>query len=254
MISYGHYALGLGCQNDTVACQDGALVQGNYVNVDFLGRPLAPVAGRFGIEISAAQPSLQTVGGLGAGAANTIAMAAFNAMEADGPGAPPNGAVSWAGNRFVGIPQSGRVPVRFSPYTNLGGEPTPNDPGDADDGANRWQNSPEFVSVSWTEGPNPTTTIQYRVDTAVANADYPLRVDLQRVVPDSANTVATADVVRSETYPAASAQQLVTVVYPVIASSMLPFMAMATDASGRSSEYTALVGDVLLVNGFEDTP
>jgi hypothetical protein len=68
---------------------------------------------------------------------------------------------------------------------NLGA--TPNDPGDADANppvgggvyysGNRLQNYPEIVEYS-NDGANVTLT--YRVDTDVANATYPLRIDIAR--------------------------------------------------------------------------
>ena len=57
---------------------------------------------------------------------------------------------------------------------------TANDAGDADSGANRLQNSPDItadVSVNQISGSLANVTISYRVDTAPANATFPLVVE-----------------------------------------------------------------------------
>ena len=57
---------------------------------------------------------------------------------------------------------------------------TANDAGDADSGANRLQNSPDItadVSVNQISGSLANVTISYRVDTAPANAAFPLVVE-----------------------------------------------------------------------------
>ncbi len=242
LLSYGFTAVLLSCQNGTMACEDGAVVQGNYINVDADG-VLLPV---------------QTIGGLNPGEANTIGITTSFGIVASGGAGAPYGTVAWVGNRFVGIPPSGRVPMRFSAGGGIGGTPLPNDPGDADDGPNRLQNSPEILSITITDpvGLNPrTVNIQYRVDSAVGNSDYPLRIDLQRVTGYANRLSSIAEILRTESYPAASAQQTVTLVCPVIgAGDVLPFVAMATDASGRSSEYTVVHGDVILNDEFEEVP
>src|SRR5690606_21851978 len=107
--------------------------------------------------------------------------------------------------------------------------PTANDVDDADTGNNNGQNHPQIVSASQVGN---ALTITYRVDTAPANATYPLRVDFFHNLRGGAG-----DLLLQDEYPEASAQAERTIVVdlpPGVAG--IPFVATATDADGHASE------------------
>ena len=90
-------------------------------------------------------------------------------------GFQPAGIAAEAGtlSTIVAFNTFGGAPGQYLPV-DLGADgPTPNDPGDADDGPNRLQNAPEILSATNTDD---RITVRYRVDTAPANATYPLTV------------------------------------------------------------------------------
>ena len=121
--------------------------------------------------------------------------------------------------------------------------PTPNDSGDADTGSNGVQNAPEIIAASQSGN---QLTVTYRVDSDVANATYPLRVDFHADVAGGAGAWLTQD-----SYPEASAQQQRTVTLLVPAGMRaIPFVATATDAGGRTSELSTAF-DVIFEDGFE---
>ena len=121
--------------------------------------------------------------------------------------------------------------------------PTPNDIGDADGGANRTQNWPEIVAASLAGN---QLTLTYRVDTDVAHASWPLRIDFHANVRGGSGAWLGAD-----TCPAASAGQLRTLTLLLPAGvRALPVVATATDAAGRSSEFSPAF-DVLFEDDFD---
>lgn len=120
---------------------------------------------------------------------------------------------------------------------------TANDSDDADTGTNGVQNWPVILSASQARN---QLTITYRVDTLISNASYPLRIDFYANVQGGSGVWLTQD-----SYPASSAQQLRTVTLLVpIGAKAIPFVATATDANGRSSEFSP-VYDVIFEHDFE---
>lgn len=86
----------------------------------------------------------------------------------------------------------------------------------------------------------------YRVDTALANASYPLRVDFYADVRGGSGEWLTQD-----TYPQASAQQQRTITLLVPAGARaIPFVATATDAGGHTSEFSPAF-DVIFEDDFD---
>ena len=109
--------------------------------------------------------------------------------------------------------------------------------------SNGVQNAPEIIAASQSGN---QLTVTYRVDSDVANATYPLRVDFHADVAGGAGAWLTQD-----SYPEASAQQQRTVTLLVPAGMRaIPFVATATDAGGRTSELSTAF-DVIFEDGFE---
>lgn len=120
---------------------------------------------------------------------------------------------------------------------------TANDSGDADVGANGVQNWPEILSASQAGN---QLTVTYRVDTAIENASYPLRIDFYADVQGGSGLWLSQD-----SYPASSAQQERTITLMVpIGAKAIPFVATATDTGGRSSEFSPAL-DVIFEHDFD---
>jgi hypothetical protein len=219
-------------------------IKGNYIGTDWSGRqPLpngfpqlgAAQAGG-GIQVQGGDGSALPIGGFGEGEANLIA---FNT----GAGIIAGTNVSTAAfdsraNLVHHNRGAGRANIDIGPPG-----PTPNDSGDADTGSNGVQNAPEIIAASQSGN---QLTVTYRVDSDVANATYPLRVDFHADVAGGAGAWLTQD-----SYPEASAQQQRTVTLLVPAGMRaIPFVATATDAGGRTSELSTAF-DVIFEDGFE---
>ncbi|HET9484936.1 MAG TPA: hypothetical protein VFO79_13335, partial [Xanthomonadales bacterium] len=111
----------------------------------------------------------------------------------------------------------------------------PNDADDADAPANRGQNFPEILAYA-ADPDNTTITFTYRVDTAPANATYPLRIDFYKAQGDELDLLVVTD-----TYTAAEAQTSKSLTVSPPFGAMYPdetLVAIATDADGNSSEVT----------------
>jgi hypothetical protein len=130
------------------------------------------------------------------------------------------------------------------PFDNTD-RPRANDPGDADAATNRIQNHPEIQSA--VRAPDGTITVDFRVDTAVANATCPMRVDFYRADPAGGPLAK----VGSASIAAVDAQTTRSIVLTETLG--LGFLtAMAPDALGNSSEYADVVDlDRILRDGFE---
>lgn len=212
----------------------GFEIKGNYIGTDWTGtRPLpngfealnaAQYGGGIQIQNGASDPIAIPIGGFADGEANLIAynwgagiVAANNsageAFDSRANAIHHNRGVGHA-NIDIGVPG-----------------PTPNDVDDADTGANGQQNWPEILTASQVGN---QLTVTYRVDTAVANASYPLRIDFHADERGGGGEWLTQD-----SYPQASAQQPRTIVLLVPAGvRAIPFVATATDAGGHTSEFS----------------
>ena len=115
--------------------------------------------------------------------------------------------------------------------------PTPNDPGDADAGANRGQNFPEITSVEIDFGGE--VTIEYRVDSTVESSAYPLLVEF--FAADGAGEEGRT-FLGSDVYPRGSARTTVTANLGSTAGLGVAegdlVLATATDAAGNTSEFS----------------
>ena len=179
------------------------------------------------------------IGGLGAGEGNVFA-AGFRQSASDLGSAVrlPTGAlgtfVEFVGNRMLG---NAGIGLDF-PNSSAGGGivygRTPNDADDADTGANNQQNHPRISAYSVT---GKQFSVTYRVDSAAAHSAYPLRVDFYKALGDEGEVLLGSDV-----YALAQAQadRSVTLAVPpgVALGSDDVIVAIATDADGRSSEFS----------------
>jgi hypothetical protein len=214
-----------------------ALIQGNVFGLGVDGS--RPGVERDAITISLGNGShvpRVRIGGTGAGEGNVFAATTAAAGAFGSAVSLPSGSVTtfieFAGNRMLG---NDGIGLDFPTPVAGGGVRfgrSPNDAGDADTGANRSLNHPDITAYS-VAGANFSVT--YRVDTAAANATYPLRVDFYRALGDEGEVYLDSDV-----YTAADAQQPRSVVLDIPPGVSLDagdlLVAVATDADGVSSE------------------
>lgn len=218
-------------------------IKGNYIGTDWSGTRAIPngdaAVPQFGGGIMlyrvGANASPAPIGGFGPGEANRIA---FN----HGPGI-----LSREGRDSESFDNRGNAihhnrgtgaDVDIAPRGH-----SPNDPGDADDGANRRQNWPDIEAASLA---GDTLTITYRVDSTAAASAYPLRIDFHENVQGGSGVLLGQD-----SYPAAAAQQSRTITLTIPAGvRAIPLVAAATDAQGFSSELSPAF-DLIFEDDFE---
>lgn len=221
-------------------------IKGNYIGTDWTGQHAIPNGGanpnfaQFGGGILIANngndPIPAVIGGFSDGEANVIAYNRGSAISVYGNSVGENfdtRANILHHNHGVG-------------FANIDiGTPgkTANDNGDPDLGANGVQNWPEILSASQSGN---ELTVTYRVDTAIANASYPLRIDFYANVQGGSGLWLSQD-----SYPESSAQQpqTITLMLPIGAKA-IPFVAIVTDAGGHSSEFSPAF-DVIFEHDFE---
>ncbi len=209
-------------------------VMGNYFGTDVSGtRALGNDFQRGGstIEISATGCAL-TLGGTAAGEANLIAYSASSGVAVFGC----NGQQTPL-NRYLG----NQGPAFDNAVGNSTGN-TDNDINDVDESANRLQNFPELTLP--TAG---SSLLSYRVDTAVANATYPITVNFYRAGCGGGSDA----FVTSATISAAQAQQTLSL-DTVALENYLPLTATAVDAAGNTSEFAPTLGEAIFSSGFEN--
>ncbi len=209
-------------------------VLGNYFGTDVSGtRALGNDLQRSGssIEISATGCALM-LGGTAPGEANLIAYSASSGVAVFGCNGQETPLNRYRGNQG---------PAFDNAVGNNTGS-TANDANDADEGANRLQNFPELTLP--TVG---STLLGYRVDTATANATYPITVNFYRAGCGGGSDAFLADA----TIGAAQAQQLLSL-DTLALGSYLPLTATAVDAMGNTSEFAPTLGESILNSGFED--
>lgn len=205
----------------------GTRIEGNYLGADASGTlRLGNGTGGPGIaaiRIFGTGNCAIAIGGDTPGAANLIA---YNA----GPGIGVVGCrrVDAGGNRFVSN-RGLAIDLAGNAGSVLDGV-SPNDAADTDEGSNRLQNSPVIENVAYANG-GSTITLTYRVDTAPANAAWPLRILLARGSGSGSALI--------DSYTQVQAQTSKTVSFPASLLTGTPFMLLATDADGNSSEFAS---------------
>lgn len=215
----------------------GTLPIGNGINPASPSQPQSTIiafgSNRCGIEI----------GGTAAGEGNLIAFGGAAGVQISSCGDAPILGNRFLHNRGVGIDLA--ATSNADGYTrNDVDDPDGNPPagGGAHFSSNRLQNFPEVVSLAYTNG-GATVQLTYRVDTATANATYPLRVDIGRGRGNQQEASILID-----SYSAADAQLPKTVSFPTSALQGQPLVLSTTDAAGNSSEFG---GDYIFGSGFE---
>ena len=126
----------------------------------------------------------------------------------------------------------------------------PNAAGDADEGGNRLQN---FAVLSLPGGLLPaggnSVQIGLLVDTAIASAGYPLRVDFYRAACGGGSR----QFLGSTSIAAMDAQLPRSfTLTPPDGGNVLPLTALVVDAAGNSSEFTPAQGETIFADGSED--
>jgi hypothetical protein len=235
----GFWAIALSAQGSTPFAS--TRIEGNYIGTDWTGtralgnglNPNSPSQVTAAIKIGGIVACDLVIGGANPGQANVIAFSGKQGVEND-----QCRGLQAADNVYIGN--------RDAAFDNVvGGDAiglTPNDPGDADDNlGNRGQNYPE-LSLG-----NPSQAlVQYRVDTAIANASYPITVNFFRAGcgGGALQRVASASI------SAAQAQQ--SLMIDLSATNYLPLTAVAVDAAGNQSEFAPAIGDAIFRSDFED--
>ena len=145
------------------AATTGNRVQGNRIGRFAAAAPT--LSNNYGVVVNTGATG-NRVGGTEAGEGNAIAFNGFAGVALT--------ASAGTGNAVLGnaTDSNGALGV------DLGDDGrTANDPGDADAGANRLQNFPDFDAATQTAG---TLSVTYSLGTAPANATYPIRVEFFR--------------------------------------------------------------------------
>jgi hypothetical protein len=218
----------------------GTRIEGNYLGTDASGtralgnglNPSSPSQPQPTIQVSGIVACDLTIGGETPEQANRIAFGGLDGVRNDqcrGVVAADNVYIANRGIAFDNTQGGGFVGA------------TPNDIADPDEGGgNRLQNMPELSIDSI--GANGDVQLSYRVDSASANATYPMTVRFYRAGPGG------GPVARIAQAGYASPGAFATITLP---SPALPVTAVAIDAAGNQSEFAPALGDSLLRDGFE---
>ena len=222
--------------------------QGNFVGTDWSGaraipnglNPFSPSQLLENIRLDGAQCALQ-LGGVLPGESNVIAYSPVAGVRID---SCTNAAHR---NRFIG---NGAIALdNVSGGGALG--PTPNDPGDPDLGGNGLQNYPRLtLPPGFLPGGGNAVTLTYDVDSLPANSTYPLTIEFYRGACGGGSS---GVLLGSDSYEVADAGLPKSLTLATAdGSSLLPLLAVAVDATGRVSEFSPMLGDLISDHGFED--
>lgn len=231
-------AISLSAGNGFALAFSGTRVIGNRIGTDWSGTLAlgsSTLAGQAAVQVFAGSPCGLAVGSEAPGEGNLIAAAA-------GPGVLVGSCARAraVGNRFLG---NQGLAIDLAP-SSFGDGPTADDPGDPDDGGNRLQNRPQALSAAPAAG--DAFNLTYRVDTATANASYPLRVDFHRGRGSDV-----LEHVGSQSIAAADAGTPRVVLLPLAALADGVIWMSATDAAGNTSEFGRYAVDAIFADGYE---
>ncbi|MBL8243193.1 MAG: hypothetical protein JNL89_03340 [Rhodanobacteraceae bacterium] len=227
----------------------GTRVEGNFFGTDVSGlraignglNPQSPSQPQPTLLIGGGLDCSIAIGGTAPGQANLIAHGGAAGLTADactGVASPLN---HFRANRGIAFDNT---------FGGGGLGATPNDAGDADEGGNRLQN---FAVLSLPGGFLPaggnSVQIGLLVDTAIANASYPLRVDFYRAACGGGSR----QFVGSTSIAAMDAQLPRSfTLTPPDGANVLPLTALVVDAAGNSSEFAPAQGETIFADGSED--
>ncbi len=210
------------------------VVQGNFIGVNAVGAPLGN--GSDGVVLTGGN----TLGGTAAGAGNVIAdnggTGVFVPGRNDDPAGYDNAILSNAifGNGGLGINLA----------ENLTDGPTPNDPGDADDGPNRLQNFPVITSVTSSGG---STTIAGTLNSTPGESFL-----IQFFSNDAPNSSSFGEgqmyigSIQTDPTDADTGDVSFTATLPVAVSPTQFITATATDTDGNTSEFSEIDADLAI--------
>jgi hypothetical protein len=236
----------------------GLEVKGNYIGVATNGAALPngwPDVGSAqyggGIQISDSSDTTPAIiGGFGPGEANLIA---FN----HGPGINllnTTGYFETRANQVHDNTGVGSTNVALAQFA--ANEPLANDAGDADTGSNFRQNFPEVLTAEPMRASGQVfMNVTYRVTSDAANSTYPIRVDFHFAVNGGAGVWFAQD-----SYPSSAGQGYVTASLPIDPSIAVgtpwfsfwgPLVAIATSASGYSSEISPVTNDWIFGDDYD---
>lgn len=223
---------------------DAFEIKGNFIGTDWSGTHAIPngfaetpqFSGGIVLWRSASSDAPAPIGGYATGEANLIAHnygAGIFSRTGHVSESFDNRGNAVHRNRGIG-----RANVDIAPAG-----PTPDDPGDADAGANDRQNRPQILAASLAGN---TLTLTYRVDSTTTASAYPLRIDFHADAQGGSGAL-----IGQDSYAAADAQQPRTIALAVPGGvRALPFVAAATDARGYSSELSPAY-DVIFEDDFD---
>jgi hypothetical protein len=197
------------------------VVLGNLIGTDVTGTT-ALGNGNYGVSLGG---SRNLLGGTNASARNVISGSGLVGVAIYGASATNNAVL---GNSIyangLGIDLGSISPA------DLG--PTPNDPGDADDGANHYQNFPDITSAQLA-GRN--LKVQYSVDSAAANSAYPLMVEF--FIADAVGQGRTF--ISRASYSTPQATNSIVFKPAATPAPGDQIVSTATDANGNTSEFSS---------------
>jgi hypothetical protein len=237
-------AIAVNCASQ-IGCLDELRIQGNFFGTNALGT--APLPNN--LLCPAQGCTAGRAGGIGITAQVVGRIQIFDNLIAFNRGAGVawqtsvgsiEGAVEIYRNTFLLNGGAGIELVRVNEFAS-------NDVNDADEGPNRLQNAPELISATAQNG-GSELVVNYRVDTASVNANYPLRVDFYH----STDGEEGATWLASDTIPVAAAQAARSFTFALpLGNSGLPLTALATDADGHTGKFASVLGEEIFRTGFE---
>lgn len=178
---------------------------------------------------------------------NTVAFNGTDAVNHSGVRvfSNPSTCAASFGNRILGNAVFGNA----GPGIDLTGfpNPDPSDPGDADGGANLGQNAPVLLATGLA-GAGASVAVTYRVDSAPANATYPLRVEVFRALGGEGAALIGVDTYSAADYagcgaPPCPKTATFAPAAPLAAGDAV--VATATDGAGNTSEFSPAPGVVV---------
>jgi hypothetical protein len=200
------------------------VIQGNHIGIDASGTVALPITG-YGIAVQGDSPSPTdvTIGGTGVGEGNVITNCTAGVQASGGTTFPVG--ITIRGNSITGNSQLGIA---------LGGNVTPNDTDDTDDGPNGLQNFPELT----TAGASATDVTIDGALTSLPSATY--TVDFYAsAAADPSGFGEGATYLGSTSVPIdGTGTATFSVTLPVVVTPGAVITATATDADGNTSEFS----------------